>query len=169
MSEKPKYANDCKWCDLKTGLCGNPNKYRGKKTQIIAGQEVDVTWNGRCLSEDTVAGLAVGSIHPPLACDEAEAKNGGNGAKMREALEDAKKSAFEIIEVLRTPCRVNLATNIANYITGVCSRALAAPGKNCERFQTWDEAKDAYWREQGDPCDWRKLGAWLFAPEGGAK
>ena len=37
------------------------------------------------------------------------------------------------------------------------------PPRNCERFLTWEAAKAAYWREQGDPADWRKLGAWLFA------
>jgi hypothetical protein len=44
-----------------------------------------------------------------------------------------------------------------------CSEALAEPARNCDWCPTWESAKAAYWREQGDPADWRKLGAWLFA------
>ena len=95
----------------------------------------------------------------------AERMNGGNGAKMREALVNISKYAD------CAAMRQHDATT-QHYIEQIrkwAEAALATPRKNCERFQTWDEAKDAYWREQGDPCDWRKLGAWLFAPEGGAK
>ena len=51
----------------------------------------------------------------------------------------------------------------ADDIADICDNALAMPTLNCERFRTWDDAKAAYWREQGDPCDWRRLGAWLFS------
>ena len=51
----------------------------------------------------------------------------------------------------------------AGKIVELCEEALKAPARNCERFATWEEAKAAFWKEVGDPCDWRKLGAWLFA------
>ena len=87
----------------------------------------------------------------------------GNVANLREAAKYVQCT----MDRLRDPADKNYLEMI--HIWVIVTAALAAPRKNCDRFQTWDEAKDAYWREQGDPCDWRKLGAWLFAPEGGAK
>ena len=98
--------------------------------------------------------------------EAAHTREVGNGAKLREALEDAKKSAFGIIDALRTPCRVNLATNIANYITGVCSQALAAPRRNCD-VGTAEEQRRRYdeWRNHDgsraalgkDEFDWAQM------------
>lgn len=41
--------------------------------------------------------------------------------------------------------------------------ALRTRARNCHRFESLEEAKAAYWREVGDPADWRKLGDWMFA------
>lgn len=102
----------------------------------------------------TIFGKPVGIFLHELA-DRIEAaykREVGNGAKMREALEDAKKSAFEIIDALRTPCRVNLATNIANYITGVCSQALAAPPRYCDAISE-DVMKERFRKEFEDEIE----------------
>ena len=83
----------------------------------------------------------------------------GSAAQMRDELLNCKTLFRSLAQ------QVGEWRNAANNEILLLAAAIAAPRKNCERFQTWDEAKDAYWREQGDPCDWRKLGAWLFAPE----
>lgn len=37
------------------------------------------------------------------------------------------------------------------------------PRRNCDRFgDDWRKACDAFWREEGDPADWRKLVKWIF-------
>lgn len=80
-------------------------------------------------------------------------------SKQREALEAAR-------DLILPQCNGGTAfARACGEVVNKIMSALAAPRKNCERFQTWDEAKDAYWREQGDPCDWHKLGAWFFALE----
>ena len=116
--------------------------------------------------------LAVGGL-----VEAALKRESGNAAKLREALIRVlrwlKRMNAEPLNTLAvselTPSyAVNRAAKSMiednDYHISQLTAALAAPPRNCERFQTWDEAKDAYWREQGDPCDWRKLGAWLFAP-----
>lgn len=62
----------CKWYSRKDGLCNCPHKDRSKRTDVIAGQTVDVTWNGRCTSEETAIQCLAGIVTPPLACDDAE-------------------------------------------------------------------------------------------------
>lgn len=78
----------------------------------------------------------------------------GNAAKMREALKRIKH-LFRNINLYED--------TVGNEAYAIADAALAEPARNCDRFLTWEAAKAAYWREQGDPADWRKLGAWLFA------
>lgn len=76
-----------------------------------------------------------------------------NVAAMRKTLEDVRAEFIDMPELVK---RIDAA--------------LSSPPRNCDRFETWTEAKRAYWVEQGDPCDWRALGAWLFGKaEGGAE
>ena len=81
---KPRYANDCKWYNQLSGMCDNPKKDRSKKSAIIAGREVDTTWDGRCIDKTTAEEVFNGRCHPPLACDQAEIANTGRRSEKRE-------------------------------------------------------------------------------------
>ena len=104
--------------------------------------------------------LAVGGLVEASRATVENSSAVGDASKLREALKATLDLFWDIHNANRSP-----QSNQAYAVIRKIKAALAAPRKNCERFQTWDEAKDAYWREQGDPCDWRKLGAWLFALE----
>ena len=80
---KPKYADCCDWFDAVTGKCLNPNKDRSPKTATIAGHVVDVTWNGKCIDEETANDIRAGKCRPPLACDMAECDVGSLIAKSK--------------------------------------------------------------------------------------
>ena len=68
---KKFFANKCRWYSP-DGVCGCPNKDRGRCTARIGGVDVDVTWDGRCMQPDEAADVAAGRVTPPLACDDAE-------------------------------------------------------------------------------------------------
>lgn len=80
----------------------------------------------------------------------------GNGAKMREALE-------EIFDC----CKDSLGYNIA-YVEDQARQALSAPARNCDRYRTLAAALDA-WRDV-DPREAGMFDDWLFAEaKGGAE
>ena len=119
----------------------------------------------RQLADDIAAGRAiVGQSVWRSYADRVEKIGTGNIAKMREAV---KKCLLYIacaesvgIGTITLNDKVKLDPK---KIIKSAKEALAALPRNCERFQTWPEAYENYWNEQGDPADWRKLGAWLFA------
>ena len=86
----------------------------------------------------------------------------GNAAAMREALKDAGKAAAEIIQALRMPRRVNLAMNTANYITGVCARALAVPARNCDVYDK-EEVRMAYHLHGDGLMTMQAVVDWLYS------
>ena len=119
----------------------------------------------RALADDIAAGRAiVGQSVWRSYADRVEEVGTGNIAKLREALVAAKKFVDSVgkaalvgkVDAIATcQCAAKLSTRM--------DAALAEPARNCDWCPTWESAKAAYWREQGDPADWRKLGAWLFA------
>lgn len=71
------------------------------------------------------------------------------------------EDAAEIISMLRTGAR--LAAE-GDWPGGEDGEANEKPRRNCDRFgDDWRKACDAFWREEGDPADWRKLVKWIFA------
>ena len=76
----------------------------------------------------------------------------GNGAKMREALE-AFVRAYEIDDELANIEETSIAYHKA-------LEALAAPPRNCDRFNTLEDAL-AGWREVG-PDESGPFDSWLF-------
>ena len=74
----------------------------------------------------------------------------GNFAAMREALEGVVKYLGEIIPTRREIKLVKSAR-----------AALSAPPRNCDRYRTADEAREAH----ANSDDWlMAFGDWLFAP-----
>ena len=97
----------------------------------------------------------------------------GNAAAMREALKKVMESAEEIMERVRY--KDGLAFNIANYIAGIAQSALSLPPRNCDRFETAEDAKKEFnylwnfvWKRGGGYVDEREYRSeyekWLFAP-----
>ena len=92
-------------------------------------------------------------------------KNSGNSAALREALE-----RFVVLFDRGEDVTPDEAYSCANKARA----ALAAPPRNCDRFQTIDEARNAYWAYR-EPLefaekDFLSILDWLFAPaEGDAK
>lgn len=95
----------------------------------------------------------------------------GNAAAMRKALErivgwceGCHADACEKV------CRPELTSESIHAALA----ALAAPARNCDRFATEDEAREAYWAYR-EPLEFNDkpfvaITEWLFAPaEGGAK
>ena len=84
----------------------------------------------------------------------------GNAAKMRKALErimcynERDDDEFGV-----------MARFLA--ISRECKTALASPPRNCDRYETEDEAKAAYESQSGDMGDARALCWWLYYAEGG--
>jgi len=97
----------------------------------------------------------------------------GDCAKLREALETALKTIRGVINSTISP-RSNTVFDCRDKL----SAALSAPPRNCDRFETAEEAWDDYdewvesYRAKGEIPPFNEFG-WLFAPateeEGGAK
>ena len=73
--------------------------------------------------------------------------------EMRKKFEEIREYALQISQKTG---EADVASD-ADDIADICDNALALPALNCDRFRTWEDAKAAYWREQGDPCDWRRV------------
>lgn len=88
----------------------------------------------------------------------------GNSAEMREAL-------IYVRDLMR---RVKDGDRVSSFaFLGVVEHALAAPARNCDRFQTAKDAVEGYIaaHPHDDEPDASTYGSWLFAPakEGGAE
>lgn len=71
------------------------------------------------------------------------------------------EDAAEIISMLRAAPR---PAADGDGPGGKDGEAEEKPRRNCDRFgDDWRKACDAFWREEGDPADWRKLVKWIFA------
>lgn len=90
-------------------------------------------------------------------------------AKMREALLEITRQIEPIVKYMHPNKaeHIGLTTVFAacEPIYEIAKAALSSPPRNCDRFQTWDEAEEEYNRlvaagkvEDGTWCDW------LFAP-----
>ncbi len=102
----------------------------------------------------------------------------GNAAVLREALNRVGHLANDLRNITERDTEVRADVN---EIVDVCRAALAAPPRNCDRFKTLDEAREAFQDLRGhkilaDVELWDSMdeaGAlvrWLFAPaEGGAE
>ena len=107
-----------------------------------------------------------------LELESVTKRNGlGNAAKLREALDEL----IDYLNSLRTPDEIE--HYVYSNLFDICDAALAAPPRNCDRFATADEAREAWWQEEILPrVHGQKAGVelayhkWLFAPaaqEGG--
>jgi hypothetical protein len=92
----------------------------------------------------------------------------GNNAAMREALVAIRKA-------LLLDSGMGTCTAFHAEVDRLTAAALAAPPRNCDRFDTVKDAAIAFARERQDapqPCPDFTFSAWLFAPakkkEGGA-
>ena len=75
------------------------------------------------------------------------------------------EDAAEIISMLRAAPRPAADGGEAPAVAD--GEAEEKPRRNCDRFgDDWRKACDAFWQEQGDPADWRKLVKWLFGKFG---
>lgn len=85
-------------------------------------------------------------------------------SKQREALEAAR-------DLILPQCNGGTAfARACGEVVNKIMSALAAPAKNCERFQTYDEAAEEYDRlVAAGVVEDGTWGEWLFALEGGAK
>ena len=66
------FVTDCRWFNNTTGECSCQKKDRSKQTTVIMGHQVDVTWDGQCVSKEELQNIKNGTVTPPLACDYAE-------------------------------------------------------------------------------------------------
>lgn len=84
----------------------------------------------------------------------------GNAAAMREAVE-------KVIEILNREWDAHRETSAMWEIQEICTAALAAPARNCDRFSSVKEAAMAFAAEVKDkphPCPDFTFSAWLFVP-----
>ena len=94
----------------------------------------------------------------------------GNAAAMREALE----AFVESVEWLCDGDESGRLKRQFGVLLSDARAAIAAPARNCDRFATEDEAREAYWAYR-EPLEFNNkpfvaITEWLFAPaEGGAK
>ena len=96
----------------------------------------------------------------------------GDAAKLREALEELVAN----IEMRSSTFGLNVMVDTKTYLDA--KAALSVPPRNCERFQTVKQAKEAYSAEVRrvyiwDGCETERLVDWLLAnateKEGGAE
>ena len=157
IAEIRELSKSAKHCELLVTVYGKPlDLYIAE-----LADRLEAAWKREKAAIEADA-LAAGGLVEASRTTTENSSAVGAAAKLREAAE-------KVVEITKREWDAFRETAAMEAMHKICKAALAAPRKNCDRFQTWDEAKDAYWREQGDPCDWRKLGAWLFALEGGAK
>ncbi len=71
----------------------------------------------------------------------------GNTVAMREALEHCEKLTREFV------CGKYYRVDFPQMLLGVIRDALAAPTRNCDRFNSGEEAWIAFEREQPNWCD----------------
>lgn len=86
----------------------------------------------------------------------------GDAAKLREALEELVAN----IEMRSSTFGLNVMVDTKTYLDA--KAALSAPPRNCERFQTVKQAKEAYSAEVRriyiwDGCETERLVDWLLA------
>lgn len=86
----------------------------------------------------------------------------GDAAKLREALEELVAN----IEMRSSTFGLNVMVDTKTYLDA--KTALSAPPRNCERFQTVKQAKEAYRAEVRrvyiwDGCETERLVDWLLA------
>lgn len=82
----------------------------------------------------------------------------GNGAKTHEALDRIKNTANSALTAL------SFGNDTSSYLWGIireCASALAAPVRNCDRFNTLEDALSG-WREVS-PDESGPFDNWLFA------
>lgn len=89
--------------------------------------------------------------------NQAVAKSAGNGAKMREALVQVSSSLCPACR--RRNCK-GCPRSVAPFMSAV-RKALALPPRNCDRFNTLEDAL-AGWREVS-PDESGPFDNWLFA------
>ena len=102
-------------------------------------------------------------------CDRPERAH-GNVAAMREALECAKRWLYGMLQFCDRRTRgeeIRVPALSAFGTVDRISAALAAPGRNCDRFATEDEAREAYWAYR-EPLEFNNkpfvaITEWLFA------
>ena len=99
-------------------------------------------------------------------------KNSGNAAAMRDALDGAHKTLRLAAEHAADVMQPRLVEEIVHTGKAI-EHAIAAPARNCDRFQTAKDALDAFIREKAikeedvDNMNLRDFFDWLFAPEEG--
>jgi hypothetical protein len=92
-------------------------------------------------------------------CDriEAAAKHGaGNAAAMREALEFAVRQLINAIEDDSLGGNILYLAGCMRTVANKCKAALAAPARNCDRFNNADELI-AYYGDEGMKEGWKEL------------
>lgn len=141
-------------------LIGIVHKMRGAFEKILAIEGYGAPW----IEAKTIAQKALEIALP----DRRYAQNPeslSNTAKMREALEEI----VDAINEARTEGRIE-HWEYSNLFD-IADAALAAPPRNCDKFMTADEAREAWWQEEVLPrVHGQKAGVelayhkWLFAP-----
>lgn len=89
-------------------------------------------------------------------------KNSGSAAVMREALNQLRDWA--LLDINENAIRSDEPNykKLVDGIVEITNNALAAPARNCERFNNYADARAAFDGNLGAP-EW-EFGAWLFAP-----
>jgi len=94
----------------------------------------------------------------------------GNAAALREALERIRP----LVRATGTTPYVPERKELVDGALAIIDAALAAPARNCDRFATEDEAREAYWAYR-EPLEFNDkpfvaITEWLFAQaKGGAE
>ena len=98
-----------------------------------------------------------------------EATRHGNAAAMRKALEKVEKLNHYDLGCIRSIKRRDEIDAKILEIEKTVRAALAAPSRNCDRFQNFDEAIKTYAKENNVTVPWdmetyARMAIWLFAP-----
>lgn len=164
IAESDEAFARCARCDRPERAPGNAAAMRSALERIVnlapEYPAYGVDWNALAADAFLTASAALAAPPEPPS----------NAAAMRAALNRVEHLANDLSNITGRDTEVRADVN---EIVDVCRAAIAAPARNCDRFATEDEAREAYWAYR-DPLEFNgkpfvAITEWLFAPADGRR
>lgn len=151
------------------GKCGNAAAMREALKRIIAIEGYGAPWiEAKVIAQKALEGA---QCTPPPAQDTAKIEHPCDAAAMREALERVLAAYKSGAIHTCAECYRDEWDDELGDLKASVEAALAAPPRNCDRFQTVRDAGIEFAKQRNNPhpCPDFTFSAWLFATEGGAE